>query len=179
MVLVVSGSRFFCCTTRRVSISCHPPPRVACPCSRLSLLPGPRLGGRQEVLPTLTPPLTQPSLPVLRGLAVLFHTFSTKQLFLHPGHVHAQGWEVGGDRPCRHIGCIYEAQVLSHAIWGSSLYLIPVTSKWGPWWPEPLGFEVCVWQFGAWGVCTVGQNSPCIWPRDFTVMGHRGLGSWL
>lgn len=44
--------------------------------------------------------------------------------------------------------------------------------QWQPWWPEPLvqlvWSEVCVLQPRAWGICTLGQNSPCIWPSDFS-----------
>lgn len=43
-----------------------------------------------------------------------------------------QGRRVGG------TGCMDQALFLSHCIWGSPLYLIPVISRWGPWWPEPL-----------------------------------------
>lgn len=112
--------------------------------SRLSLLLGPRLGGRQEVFPTLTPPLTSAQPSCARRAGCTFPYLQHKTALSSPWSRPRPGMGGGRGRPCRHTGCIYQAQVLSHAIWGSSLYLIPVTSKWGPWWPEPLGFEVCL-----------------------------------
>lgn len=112
----LSQSRFFCCTIRGVSISCPQPGRVL----------GPRLGGRRFFRPQHHPS-PQPSLPVLGGLAVLFRTFSTKHLFLHPGHVHAQSARDGrwwGDHPAGALVTYIRFLLLSHAVWGSSLCLV-------------------------------------------------------
>lgn len=145
--------RLSCCAIKRVSTSCHP---------GLSLVLGPRLGTGSFSNPH-TPrhtPLAAVQRPCAGRPAVLFHAFSTKRLFLHPGHVHAPSAGVGGGRGggglSRSTLAAHIRPLLSHTVWGSSLCLIPVISiQMGPWWPSP------------WCSCH----------RVRSVSGSRGVGS--
>lgn len=161
--------RLSCCSIKRVSISCHP---------GLSLVLGPRLGTGSFSDPH-TPrhtPLAAVQRPCAGRPAVLFHAFSTKRLFLHPGHVRAPSAGVGGGRGAvsQHTGCVYQAPSFPHCL-GVLFVSHPCDlHPNGALVAEPLvqlpPCEVCVWQPG----CGESASGPMI-----SVVGHRGLGSCL
>lgn len=129
--------------------------------------PGPHVGGRRFFRPPRHPS-PQPSLPVLRGLAVLFHTFSTKHLCFFtqvtstPSRLGMGGWR--GIDPAG-------ALLLSHAIRDP----LCVSSsggdlRWGPQWPKPLvPCEICVWQAaGSVGSLHMRAEPPLHLASDFS-----------
>lgn len=114
--------------------------------------------GRKLFRPPHTPrhtPVAAVQPPCAARPAVLFHAFSTKQLFLHPRHVRARrrAWEAGGGLSRSTLAaCI---GLLSHTVWGSLLCLILVISiQMGPRWPS-------LW---------------CSCRRVRSVSGSRGVG---
>lgn len=138
--------------------------------------PGPQVGGRRFFRPQHHPS-PQPSLPVLGRLAVLFHTFSTEHLCFFTLVTSTPSRLGMGDG----AGTILQGHWLhiSGSCFFPMLFGDPlcVSSnggdfQWWPWWPGPLVqrvcSEVCVLQSRAWGICTLRQNSPCIWPSDFS-----------
>lgn len=127
----LSQSRFFCCTIRGVSISCPQPGRVL----------GPRLGGRRFFRPQHHPS-PQPSLPVLGGLAVLFHTFSTKHLCfftLVTSTPSRLGMGDGGGTILQGHWLHISGSCFFPMLFGDPLCVSSNGGdfQWQPWWPEP------------------------------------------
>lgn len=150
------------CGCLRVRLSGAPsrefpfPVTLACPWSWAP-------GRGQEVFRTHThpsphTPLAAAQRPCAGRPAVLFHASSTKRLcFCTPGtsRPRRRAWEAGRG-PARSTLAVPIRPLLSHAVWGSPLCLVPVISiQTGPWWPSP------------W--CSCHRVRP--------VSGGRGLGS--